>query len=152
MQSLVAISEAITQRLKAEVKPLRGVDALQTEEQLEAAIGTPPFAFTLLRGARFEKRAGSVGPQKGESDVMVWLRCKSVAHATAAAATQQDGAYQLLDATVAALNGFAPVQDHALQLAEWGFVKMKSNFEVTVGIRFSLILVAQFGRPSFPSN
>lgn len=144
---LMSIDAAIRARLQAGVPVLRRVTPLNHEGDLDKDGDTGPCAFTLLRGARMTEPRAFGDDQPGPLDVMVWLRATNVAQAEGAASTQAgSGAYALIDAAIAALNGFVPVQDHPLRISEFGLYRMRSSFEVTAALRFQLTVTVPFNR------
>lgn len=139
---LAATAEAINAQIRAAMPELRSVETLRAETDLTNFKGPLPAALTLLRGAKFIAPPGWRAEQKGTADVLVWLLNKTPAHEASAAVAKPLGAYALLDSLITCLNGFVPLADHALQLADFGFASLPASYEVKTAVRFELVLMA----------
>ena len=135
---LIALDDAIIERLRDQVSALRTVDTMDSEERvLEHSRDPLPAAYTLVNGAVYARELGTSGYQIGNVTITVFVKTRNL-RGNGAARKAPDGAYALINHIGDALLGYAPVVCSPLELADIGAVQVKKTAAL-----FAIKFVAQ---------
>lgn len=135
---LIALDDAIIERLRDRVSALRTVDTMDSEERvLENSRDPLPAAYTLVNGAVYARELGTSGYQIGNVTITVFVKTRNLC-GNGAARKAPDGAYALINHIGDALLGYEPVVCSPLELADIGAVQVKKTAAL-----FAIKFVAQ---------
>jgi|GEM_PF-5297234 len=102
-----ALDDAVIARLEAQAADFRAVRTLDEVEDLVGTAIPTPSAHTLVERAVYQPPPGAARYQEGAVTLAVYVRARN-ARGYGAARKEAGGAYALVQATVAALRGYAP--------------------------------------------